>query len=192
MFAFNPQLLSISSNPTSGCDGKDGLISFALPQVSTQRTTNGRFPRSFFYCICEIAEEVSSSMNISNLEDNRQKYIVNSVISISTDSSKFEKCHFRKSFCKSQKTDKTIDEFITGLHNLLENCSFGNFKEEMIRDRIMVGILDQSQSERLHRHGPNLRKGHHYVTPFIIPFVRYFFVSCLLASVVLQNIFKNR
>ena len=38
---------------------------------------------------------------------------------------------------------------MTVLHSLAENCSYGNLKIEMIRDRIVVGIRDTALSERL-------------------------------------------
>ena len=100
------------------------------------------------YCMGKKAEEVLLSTNIS--EDDRQKYdrvishfdgffkVRNNVI--------FEIACFNR---RSQKMDKTVDEFITSLYNLVENCAFDNLTEEMICDRIMVGILNQSLSEWL-------------------------------------------
>jgi len=32
---------------------------------------------------------------------------------------------------------------------LAENCEFGGMKDELIRDRLVVGVRDQSLSERL-------------------------------------------
>lgn len=40
-----------------------------------------------------------------------------------------------------------MEQFITSLYSLAENC--GELKDQMIRDRIVVGIRDQSQSARL-------------------------------------------
>ena len=42
-----------------------------------------------------------------------------------------------------------MEQFITSLYNLVETCDFGDLKNEMIRDRIVVGIQDQALSERL-------------------------------------------
>ena len=42
-----------------------------------------------------------------------------------------------------------MEQFITSLYNLVETCDFGDLKNEMIRDRIVVGIRDQALSERL-------------------------------------------
>ena len=39
--------------------------------------------------------------------------------------------------------------YITELCRLAENCDYGTFKEELIRDRLMVGILDQKILQQL-------------------------------------------
>ena len=44
---------------------------------------------------------------------------------------------------------ETADTYITVLYGLVENCNYGNLKEEMLRDRIVVGIRDQKLSETL-------------------------------------------
>ena len=48
-----------------------------------------------------------------------------------------------------QRSGEPIDDFLTSLYSLAESCNFGQLKEELIRDRIVVGILDKSLSERL-------------------------------------------
>ena len=42
-----------------------------------------------------------------------------------------------------------MDSFITSLHSLSEHCDYGALTDEMIRDRIVVGILNSSLSEQL-------------------------------------------
>ena len=41
------------------------------------------------------------------------------------------------------------DDFITSLYHLVEHCGYGEMQDEMIRDRIVVGIQDAALSERL-------------------------------------------
>ena len=41
------------------------------------------------------------------------------------------------------------DSFITDLHSLAEYCEYGTLGEEMIRDRIVVELLDAKLAERL-------------------------------------------
>nr|CAI5857311.1 unnamed protein product [Callosobruchus analis] len=48
-----------------------------------------------------------------------------------------------------QKPGESVDAFITSLHSLAEHCNYGTLKEELIRDRIVVGMSDTRTSERL-------------------------------------------
>ena len=52
----------------------------------------------------------------------------------------FERAWFNK---RVQRENKSVEQFITSLYSLVENCSYGDFKEEMIRNRMVVGIRDQ-------------------------------------------------
>ena len=58
----------------------------------------------------------------------------------------FERVQFNR---RVQTENESVEQFITSLYNLAENCSYGDLKEELIRDRIVVGIRDKSLSERL-------------------------------------------
>ena len=49
----------------------------------------------------------------------------------------------------SQKEGEPVDSFITDLFALAEFCNFGNLREELIRDRLVVGILNKQLSEKL-------------------------------------------
>ncbi|MCG8044483.1 MAG: RNase H-like domain-containing protein, partial [Candidatus Thiodiazotropha endolucinida] len=42
-----------------------------------------------------------------------------------------------------------MDKFITSLYTLAEHCNYGNLKNELIRDRIVVGLRDAKISEKL-------------------------------------------
>ncbi|KAL7374026.1 hypothetical protein ABVT39_020482 [Epinephelus coioides] len=50
---------------------------------------------------------------------------------------------------RQQQQGESAENFITDVHKLAEHCRFGTLKEEMIRDRIVVGIRDSRLSERL-------------------------------------------
>lgn len=58
----------------------------------------------------------------------------------------FERFKFRG---RIQPPGKSVDSFINALHPLVEHCEYGQLKDELIRDTIMVGILNQNLSERL-------------------------------------------
>lgn len=58
----------------------------------------------------------------------------------------YERAKFNK--CK-QNDSETVDQFITRLYNLAEHCDYGTLKEELIRDRIVVGIRDLKLQQKL-------------------------------------------
>ena len=64
----------------------------------------------------------------------------------------FERAHFNK---RNQLPGKTAEVYITALHQLAENCEYADIKDQMIRDRLVVGIRDEALSEFLQME-PNL------------------------------------
>ena len=58
----------------------------------------------------------------------------------------YERARFNQ---RRQEPGETVDSFITALHNLVQHCEDGTLKEEMIRDRLVVGLLDAKLSETL-------------------------------------------
>lgn len=50
---------------------------------------------------------------------------------------------------KKQNPDESVDTFILDLYCLAENCEYGTLElDELIRDRIIVGVLDDTLSGR--------------------------------------------
>ena len=93
------------------------------------------------YCMGEDAEDTLTSTNIS--EDVQKLY---AAILTKFDAFFhvrrnliFERTRFN--WC-SQSEGESVDQFITCLYSLPENCNFETMKEEMIRDRNVVSIRD--------------------------------------------------
>lgn len=58
----------------------------------------------------------------------------------------FERAQFNS---RRQQDGESAEAYITAVHKLAEHCGFGVLKDELIRDRIVVGIRDKRLSERL-------------------------------------------
>ena len=58
----------------------------------------------------------------------------------------FERARFNK---RCQGSEESVEQFITSLYSLADGCDYGEFRETMIRDRIVVGIRDKALSESL-------------------------------------------
>ena len=108
-----------------------------LQQVST-----------LLYCLGEEAESVLASTDIS--EEDRKKY--NKVIEKFDAFFKvrqnviYERARFNR---RSQKGGETAEQYILELYRLAENCNYGDLKDEMIRDHLVVGIRDETLSQQL-------------------------------------------
>ena len=58
----------------------------------------------------------------------------------------FERARFN---LRCQAEGESIEQFITCLYSLAESCEFAALKDELIRERIVVGIRDKALSERM-------------------------------------------
>ncbi|XP_037558060.1 uncharacterized protein K02A2.6-like [Dermacentor silvarum] len=58
----------------------------------------------------------------------------------------FERAKFNR---RKQEANESVESFITDLHNLADTCEYGSLKDDLIRDRLVVGLLDLGLSEKL-------------------------------------------
>ena len=58
----------------------------------------------------------------------------------------FERARFNR---RIQIDGESAEQFITCLYQLAEDCAYGDLRDEMIWDRLVVGIRDSTLSERL-------------------------------------------
>ena len=52
---------------------------------------------------------------------------------------------------RTQNSEESFDSFYTDLCKLSKNCEYDNLADEMIRDRIVVGILNKDLQQKLFR-----------------------------------------
>ena len=103
---------------------------------------------TLLYCMGEAAEDTLSSTGISSEGKKKFKTVMEKFDTFFQVRRNviFERARFNR---RSQGQNESIEQFITSLYPLAETCDYGELKDEMIRDRIVVGIRDQSLSERL-------------------------------------------
>jgi len=58
----------------------------------------------------------------------------------------FERTKFNQ---RKQEEGESADEFVTDLYCLSEYCNYGELRDEMIRDQIVVGLRDANLSKKL-------------------------------------------
>ena len=58
----------------------------------------------------------------------------------------FERARFNR---YSQLPEEPAEHFIAALYSLTDSCEYGTLRDEMIRDRIVVGIRNAALSQKL-------------------------------------------
>ena len=97
---------------------------------------------TLLYTLGEDSEDVLSSTNIS--EDDRKKYAevmakLDGFFQVGKNII-YERARFNR---RVQQADESVEQFITNLYQLAKYCEYGNLRDEMISDRIVVGIREQ-------------------------------------------------
>ena len=103
---------------------------------------------TMIYCMGDEAEDILASFELSE-EDAKEFKTVEKKFDDHFNPRRntiFERAKFNS---RKQEDGEPVDVFITALHTLSEHCSYGALRNEMIRDRIVVGIRDARLSEKL-------------------------------------------
>ena len=58
----------------------------------------------------------------------------------------YERAKFNR---RVQQPGETAEQFIIALYNLSESCKYGTMRNELLRDRLVVGIRDSALSSKL-------------------------------------------
>lgn len=103
---------------------------------------------TFIYSMGAEADDILSSFALTEAERKEYTTVVDRFETYFNKKRNviYERARFNQ---RRQNQGEPVDAYITDLHKLSEHCQFGTLREEMIRDRIVVGILDTSLSEKL-------------------------------------------
>jgi len=103
---------------------------------------------SLLYTLEDAADDILSVLPL--FEADKKKYDkVKSAFEthfVGTHNVIYERAKFNLRY---QEQGESAESFITSVHTPAENCKFGALRDELTRDRIVVGILDKKLSERL-------------------------------------------
>ena len=101
---------------------------------------------TLIYAMGDQADDILHSFALS--EENRKSYqMVKSKFDdhfVKRRNVIFERAKFNR-----QEGGESVDTFITALYSLAEHCGYSELHDEMIRDRIVVGIRNSALSEKL-------------------------------------------
>lgn len=103
---------------------------------------------TLIYCMGDEADDILRGQALSDVQ--RQQYqAVRDTLDIYFVPRKniiYERARFNQ---RVQLANETVDLFVTALYALAENCNYGALHDELIRDRLVVGLRDTSLAERL-------------------------------------------
>jgi len=93
--------------------------------------------------LCGLAMTTEERGNYETVQNKFKEYFTGKINVI------YERAKFNS---RKQEQDEPVNDFITALYSLSERCAFGPLRDELIRDRIVVGLKDIKLSERLQLH----------------------------------------
>lgn len=103
---------------------------------------------TLIYCMGDEADYILRGLNLR--DDLRRTYqgVRNGlqVFFIVKKNVIFERAKFNM---RKQGECETVDSFVTALYALAEHCTYGVLHHELIRDRLVVGLMDKRLSERI-------------------------------------------
>ena len=100
------------------------------------------------YCLGEEAEDVLDMTSIAEGDKTKYDTVMEHFdhhFRVRTNLT-YERARFNG---RKQQKGESVELFITDLHHLVKNCEYGTLKDQMIRDRLVVGISDSTLSDRL-------------------------------------------
>ncbi|UYV76630.1 K02A2.6-like [Cordylochernes scorpioides] len=103
---------------------------------------------ALIYLMGERAEEIHSAFNLSEDDAKNFEKVIEAFDNhfIGKRNVVYERALFG---LRSQRPEETIEEFVTVLHRISEHYEYANLREELIRDRLVLGVKDRKLSEKL-------------------------------------------
>lgn len=114
-----------------------------LSEKSSENQVN-----TLVYTMGDVADDILTSFGLS--DEDKKKY--DTVVErferhfVKKRNIIFERAKFNQ---RKQEEGESVDDFVTALYCLSEHCQYGDLRDEMIRDRIVVGLRDSALAEKL-------------------------------------------
>lgn len=104
--------------------------------------------QTLLYCMGEESESVLSSTDIKDDERSVYRTVMEKLDAFFKVRRNviFERARFNR---RIQQPGETAEQYIMEMYRLVESCEYGAMKDEMIRDRLVVGIRDTQLSQQL-------------------------------------------
>ena len=121
-----------------------------LYRIASGLAGEGEFRQvnTIIYCLGEEAEDILASANLAEGARTYHAIVIQSLDRFlkARQNIIYERARFNQS---DQLSGETGERYITVLYSLVQTCNYGALKEEMLPDRLEVGIADLGISEIL-------------------------------------------
>lgn len=100
------------------------------------------------YCMGDEADDILKGLNLTD-ENMQQYYAVNEgfhTFFVAKKNVIYKRARFNM---RKQRENESVDSFVTALFSLVEHCKYGPLHNELIRDRLVVGLNYLRLSERM-------------------------------------------
>ncbi|KAL1444696.1 hypothetical protein MTO96_029659, partial [Rhipicephalus appendiculatus] len=103
---------------------------------------------SLIYIMGDKAEDVLTALCLTTANAKKYAKVIEAFDShfVIKKNIMYERALFNR---RIQDEGEPMTDFITALHTLAERCDYGDLNDELIRDRIVVGVRDQKLSTKL-------------------------------------------
>ena len=103
---------------------------------------------TLIYSMGDQADDILSSFSLLEEDRNKYKTVLDKFQGyfVKRKNIIFERARFNR---RKQEVGEPVEDFIMDLYRLSEHCGYGTLLDEMIRNRIVVGLLDAALSEKL-------------------------------------------
>ena len=103
---------------------------------------------TLLYCMGQDADNVLTSTNISDDDRKNYKTVMDKFEGFFQvrKNTIYERARFNR---RDQREGESAEQYVTALYELVKNCEYGDLRDEMLRDRLVVGIKDKQLSEKL-------------------------------------------
>lgn len=103
---------------------------------------------TLIYCMGDEADDVLRGIEVAEADRGTYKGVSDAFQTyfVVTKNTIYERAKFNM---RMQNEGESVDSFVTALYALAEHCQYGLLRDELIRDRIVVGLRDVRLSERM-------------------------------------------
>ena len=111
-------------------------------------TSAARKTSTLVYCLGPQAEDVLSTFNLTAQQQNDYDVVRTNFLRYFNVRKNviFERARFN---LRMQQEGESAEQFIMNLYQLIEHCEYGAMTDELLRDKIVIGILDKELSKKL-------------------------------------------